>query len=285
MNLKYGSRSDAVKTMQTSLNKLGYNCGDVDGVFGAKTRAAVLAFQKAKGLETDGVVGPLTQAVINKALGVTSSAGTPAVITESALGGNDAAALKAKAEKMLDLIEACVGDEYVYGAQGQTDIPATVAWSARCFPDYTTAARAARMKNYAAANPEKANGTPIKCEDCSGLFWAAENVVELPLAKSDVDDSTADSLYSLYCDPIEKSELRPLDLVFSGSPIGHVAVVGRNGKIYEAAGSDIGVVCNDSVDVRKVKSIYGGAYGCSEYYTKGSWTRFGRLKILKDIEL
>lgn len=100
-----------------------------------------------------------------------------------------------------------------------------------------------------------------------------------------VVDDTAASLYALYCEPVDKAELQPLDLVFSGSPISHVAVVGRDGKIYEAAGSDIGVVCSDSVDTRTVKSIYGGAYGCSDYYKKGSWTAFGRLKILKDIKL
>lgn len=141
------------------------------------------------------------------------------------------------------------------------------------------------MKKYAAANPVKENGEKLRCVDCSGLFWAAENVVELPLAVSDIDDATAEGLYKAYCIPVKKSELRPLDLVFSGYPIGHVAVVGRNGKIYEAAGSDIGVVVNDGVDDRTVKSIYGGAYGCSENYTKGAWTSFGRLKILKDIEL
>ena len=282
-NLKYGSRGDAVKTLQTNLNKLGYNCGTADGVFGVKTRTAVLAFQKAKGLEVDGVVGAITLAAIDAAFGKgTSSSAAP---KPTVIAGTDAATLKAKAEKMLDIIEKRVGDEYIYGTQGETTIVSKATWSASCFPDYTTAARKARMIKYAAANPMKANGEPLRCEDCSGLFWAAENIVELPLAASDIDDATAEGLYKAYCIPIKKSELRPLDLVFSGNPISHVAVVGRNGKIYEAAGSDIGVVVNDSVDDRTVKSIYGGAYGCAENYTKGAWTSFGRLRIFKDIEL
>jgi len=34
----------------------------VDGIFGSKTKTAVLAFQNANGLGTDGIVGPLTWA-------------------------------------------------------------------------------------------------------------------------------------------------------------------------------------------------------------------------------
>ena len=58
--VSYGSRGDAVRKLQELLNALGYDCGSVDGIFGSKTYAAVLAFQKANGLGADGIVGPLT---------------------------------------------------------------------------------------------------------------------------------------------------------------------------------------------------------------------------------
>ena len=58
--VSYGSRGDAVRKLQELLNALGYDCGSVDGIFGSKTKAAVLAFQKANGLGVDGIVGPLT---------------------------------------------------------------------------------------------------------------------------------------------------------------------------------------------------------------------------------
>ena len=58
--LRTGSRGDAVRKLQEMLNAKGYTCGSVDGIFGSKTKAAVLAFQKANGLAADGIVGPLT---------------------------------------------------------------------------------------------------------------------------------------------------------------------------------------------------------------------------------
>ena len=58
--VSYGSRGDAVRKLQELLNALGYDCGSVDGIFGSKTKASVLAFQKANGLGADGIVGPLT---------------------------------------------------------------------------------------------------------------------------------------------------------------------------------------------------------------------------------
>lgn len=60
--VSYGSRGDAVRKLQELLNALGYDCGSVDGIFGSKTKAAVLAFQKANGLGMDGIVGLLTWA-------------------------------------------------------------------------------------------------------------------------------------------------------------------------------------------------------------------------------
>jgi peptidoglycan hydrolase-like protein with peptidoglycan-binding domain len=38
----------------------------VDGVFGAKTEAATLAFQKARGLTADGIIGPNTWSELTK---------------------------------------------------------------------------------------------------------------------------------------------------------------------------------------------------------------------------
>lgn len=64
--LKFKSQGAQVKTLQRLLNSLGYNCGEVDGIFGQGTRAAVVAFQKAKGLTADGIVGKATWTALLK---------------------------------------------------------------------------------------------------------------------------------------------------------------------------------------------------------------------------
>ena len=67
--LRKGEKGSDVRALQTLLTGYGYSCGThgVDGSFGSATEKAVKKYQKAKGLETDGVVGPKTW---SKLLGV-----------------------------------------------------------------------------------------------------------------------------------------------------------------------------------------------------------------------
>jgi hypothetical protein len=53
--------SDFIKKVQTKLNDSGYRSGPVDGIKGPMTTRAVKAFQKAKGLSADGIIGPRTR--------------------------------------------------------------------------------------------------------------------------------------------------------------------------------------------------------------------------------
>lgn len=73
--LKKGSRGTEVRKLQEQLNKLGYNAGAVDGIFGSCTESAVKAFQRANGLAVDGIVGPKTQNKLNKKLKPKSQSG------------------------------------------------------------------------------------------------------------------------------------------------------------------------------------------------------------------
>jgi len=67
--IRRGSSGEDVKYCQSILISLGYDLGSygADGKFGAKTEAAVKAFQKSKGLAADGVVGPLTWDALERA--------------------------------------------------------------------------------------------------------------------------------------------------------------------------------------------------------------------------
>ncbi|MDD7026949.1 MAG: D-Ala-D-Ala carboxypeptidase family metallohydrolase, partial [Lachnospiraceae bacterium] len=64
--LKAGSKGETVKQFQQKLATIGYTPGTADGVFGAKTKAAVIAFQKDAGLTQDGIVGAATLAALEE---------------------------------------------------------------------------------------------------------------------------------------------------------------------------------------------------------------------------
>ena len=63
--LDVGDHGALVKAFQERLAALGYPLGRVDGVFGSRMRAAVLAFQAENKLATDGVIGPATRKALN----------------------------------------------------------------------------------------------------------------------------------------------------------------------------------------------------------------------------
>ena len=66
--LKKGSKGDDVKKLQEKLNKLGYDCGTADGVYGNSTVKAVKSFQQDHMLTVDGIAGMATQAAIDEAI-------------------------------------------------------------------------------------------------------------------------------------------------------------------------------------------------------------------------
>ena len=65
--LKQGSKGpDVVPRLQQALLNLGFDPGPIDGDFGPKTVKAVKkAYQKARGLTADGIVGPKTWAALH----------------------------------------------------------------------------------------------------------------------------------------------------------------------------------------------------------------------------
>lgn len=76
-NLRKGDKGDDVAKMQEMLIAAGYQCGAVDGKFGSGTESALKAFQKDNGLTVDGVYGAKTKAALEqKSKGSASSSAT-----------------------------------------------------------------------------------------------------------------------------------------------------------------------------------------------------------------
>jgi len=60
--------SVSVKSVQKALKNAGFYAGPIDGQAGPKTKDAIQAFQRARGLKADGVVGKKTWAALNRYL-------------------------------------------------------------------------------------------------------------------------------------------------------------------------------------------------------------------------
>lgn len=74
---KRGSSGATVTEIQTRLKSWGYYDGEVDGVYGSRTEAAVRRFQRANGLTADGQAGTQTLAALGLPNGIDPGAGSP----------------------------------------------------------------------------------------------------------------------------------------------------------------------------------------------------------------
>ncbi|MER7727552.1 peptidoglycan-binding protein [Streptomyces sp. NPDC096323] len=99
-----GSTGEQVRAVQTLLNAQGYPAGEADGSFGAATQSAVTAFQSARGLDADGVVGARTWTAL-------LSAGTTSTLAEGASGE----AVKRLQRALTAALGSTVGADGTYG--------------------------------------------------------------------------------------------------------------------------------------------------------------------------
>lgn len=98
-------RGDDVAALQGRLTDMGFNCGRVDGIFGARTESSVREFQQSVGVAVDGKCGPATITALIR-LTRTVSGGTPSILRESAIQKNRGPAL---ANKVIVLDPSCGG--------------------------------------------------------------------------------------------------------------------------------------------------------------------------------
>ncbi|MEK7212376.1 MAG: peptidoglycan-binding protein, partial [Patescibacteria group bacterium] len=123
--LKRGSRSAEVKSLQQILIDQGFLVVDAPTTyFGPATEAAVINFQKAKGIEPTGVVGPQTRTILNSLLAEsgTVSAGTvtpsPGRFVSALTRGQSGEEVKALQQLLIKLgfLSADVGATSYFGS-------------------------------------------------------------------------------------------------------------------------------------------------------------------------
>ena len=110
--ISYGSAGDDVKKLQALLNDRGYDL-TVDGIFGAKTQAAVKDYQSKNALSADGIVGVKTWGSL--------AAKEETAATEKTYRESDA--LKALSQQAQNLRDNAPGD---YTFSQQTDYQAVI---------------------------------------------------------------------------------------------------------------------------------------------------------------
>ena len=88
-------RGDDVAALQSRLTEMGFDCGRVDGIYGARSAAAVKEFQQSVGITVDGKCGPETIIGLLRLTRIVSG-GAPNTMRESAAQRNRGPALANK---------------------------------------------------------------------------------------------------------------------------------------------------------------------------------------------
>ncbi|WP_104019140.1 peptidoglycan-binding domain-containing protein [Roseovarius nitratireducens] len=103
--LRAGARGEFVRDLQGQLRDLGYPLGKVDGIYGARTRDAVLSFQAEQGLATDGEAGPRVWTALERA-----TARPEREVTEADLRERGSQTIKRadRGEKAMTIVESTV---------------------------------------------------------------------------------------------------------------------------------------------------------------------------------
>jgi hypothetical protein len=142
-----------VRAIQQQLNELGYDAGPADGFAGAKTRAAVSAFQRDQNLPADGIV---SEHVLQIANATQRRSSTP---TSIQLSGVERESLES----------ACSTDKYVRGPAAYRDcVERQIAAmrSAPRRPDLSRLARAERESIESACSTDKYVNGPAAYNRC-----------------------------------------------------------------------------------------------------------------------
>ena len=271
-NLKKGMSGADVRFVKDALFSLGfYNSKTkqiTNSTFGADTYVAVCKFQRAKGLEDDGVVGPLTWTALEEALAAEEPAkevNFPSLNKMKHISATHRAAIAKDLANVSELRQKIVleilnyaydkdvpGEPralYIFGANlYDKDLKlnyadaAEIEKHAKRYPNYFNGGRKEWMLEQVKKNPK------LAASDCSGM--EVGYLREHKLVPSSFD-TTANNLTTArqYSTPINKKDLKPGDWV---GKAGHIGTYVGGGLVVE---------------------FYGGAYGCqlTELNNRRGW--------------
>lgn len=256
-NLRYGMEGEDVRELKERLLSLGCYAPAVTRLtncrFGADTRAAVRAFQRANALEADGVVGPLTWAAL-----FSSGAETPEELTAASgipqtVGSAAAKTIAAGIAEASDVRRAVVLNAlaYAYDPAVHAEFPISlyirggnlynadlqpnvitlkrIASGAARQPEYYDGGRREMMERAVRANPS------VTGADCSGGVVGLFRKAGLVPPRF---DCSADGFWaSASMERIDKTELLPGDLLHKS---GHIGLYAGGGYAVEWMGGAYG---------------------------------------------
>ena len=132
-------RGEDVRALQDHLNELGYSCGTADSVFGVKTYDAVCAYQKAKGLTVDGIVGPNTWASLQTSAPAPVSGSTEPEDRLITWGFGDLIAAKGRPNAVKQFqaalglaVDGDIGPKTTAALEGEVIVPRILESEMRC---------------------------------------------------------------------------------------------------------------------------------------------------------
>ena len=236
--LKKGMAGEDVRAVKDKLVELGHLRVATHNMFGGDTKDAVKALQRARGLEADGVVGPLTWAAL--------FGGIPPDTSEPAEPSD-------KAKRMCELAALYIGHPYVWGASGQQNPSNSYIYGRN--QTRADAERSIRFRD----NLTRRGVTEMRCFDCSGFISFLMREVGVWNSRRDCD-----GLWKL-CMPINKAELRAGDFLLRGSDADktHIGLYIGGGWCIHAKGRDVGVV-KEPIDLKAGYWKYFGRCGLLE---------------------
>jgi peptidoglycan hydrolase-like protein with peptidoglycan-binding domain len=231
-SLRKGDMGPDVRKLQTALEKHGVRTGGVDGNFGPMTQRAVTEFQRGKGINANGVVGPETWAALAQA----PAPGGP--VTGPVTGPTPAPGKGIPG--MLEWAKSMIGTPYA-------------AVNPFRFGNVLWDGKAHKSVNGSDTVWQYPKGTRVF--DCSGFVVAAYRQLGVDLAARGLASTATFHADTKFLKPLSREQLAPGDLIMyqPKNGIGHVVIYMGDGKAIEAAGGKGVTVSN--VDWDRIKSL------------------------------